>query len=103
LVVDTGLHAKGWTREQAIDYLRAQLGASAADAGLMVDRSAALPGNALACKVGELKLRTLRTRAQTALGTRFDIHEFHSQLLREGAMPLDILESRMKAWMEARP
>jgi uncharacterized protein (DUF885 family) len=103
LVVDTGLHAKGWTREQAVDYLREQLGADAADAGLMVDRSAALPGDGLACKVGELKIRSLRTRAQAALGARFDIHEFHSQLLEEGAMPLDILESRMKVWMEARP
>jgi uncharacterized protein (DUF885 family) len=103
LVVDTGLHAKGWTREQAVDYLRAQLGANAVDAALLVDRAAALPGNALACKVGELKIRTLRTRAQTTLGTRFDIHEFHSQLLKEGAIPLDILEARMKVWMEARP
>jgi uncharacterized protein (DUF885 family) len=103
LVVDTGLHAKGWTRDQAVDYLREQLGANAADAGLMVDRSAALPGDALACKVGELKLRSLRTRAQAALGARFDIHEFHSQLLKEGGMPLDILEARMKVWMEARP
>jgi uncharacterized protein (DUF885 family) len=103
LVVDTGLHAKGWTREHAVDYLRAQLGANAADAALMVDRSAALPGNVLAGKVGELKIRALRARAQTVLGTRFDIHEFHSQLLKEGAMPLDILEARMKVWMEARP
>lgn len=103
LVVDTGLHAKGWTREHAVDYLRAQLGANAADAALMADRSAALPGNALAGKVGELKIRALRARAQTVLGTRFDIHEFHAQLLKEGAMPLDILEARMKVWMEARP
>ena len=103
LVVDTGVHAQGWTREQAVDYLRTQLGANAVDAALMVDRSAALPGNALACKLGELKIRALRTRAQTALGTRFDIHEFHSQLLKEGAMPLDILEARIKVWMEARP
>ena len=103
LVVDTGLHAKGWTREHAVDYLRAQLGANAADAALMVDRSAALPGNALASKMGELKIRALRARAQTVLGTRFEIHEFHTQLLKEGAMPLDLLEARMKVWMEARP
>ena len=103
LVVDTGLHAKGWTREQAVDYLRAQLGASAADAALLVDRAAALPGNALACKVGELKIRALRVRAQTTLGMRFDIHEFHAQLLKEGAIPLDILEARIKVWTEARP
>ena len=100
LVVDTGLHAKGWTRGQAADYLQAQLGANAAEANLMIDRYAALPGDALACKVGELKIQALRTRAQSALGARFDIHEFHSQLLKEGAMPLDILDARMKAWTE---
>jgi len=103
LVVDTGLHAKGWTREQAVDYLRAQLGADAAEAALMVDRYAALPGDALACKIGELKFQALRNRAQTLLGARFDIHEFPSRVLKGGAMPLDILESRMRLWMEARP
>jgi uncharacterized protein (DUF885 family) len=103
LVVDTGLHARGWTREQAIDYLRAQLGGDAAAAGLLADRYAALPGDALACKIGELKIRALRTQAQAALGARFDIHEFHNQLLKEGAMPLDILDARMRSWMEARP
>lgn len=103
LVVDTGLHAKGWTRTQAVDYLRAQLSADAAGANLAVDRFAALPGDALACKIGELKIRALRNRAQTAMGARFDIHEFHSQILKDGAMPLDILEAKMKRWMEARP
>jgi uncharacterized protein (DUF885 family) len=103
LVVDTGLHAKGWTRDQAVDYLRAQLSADAAGANLAVDRFAALPGDALACKIGELRIRALRNRAQTVMGTRFDIHEFHSQILKDGAMPLDILEAKMKRWMEARP
>jgi uncharacterized protein (DUF885 family) len=103
LVVDTGVHAKNWTRERAVDYLRAQLGITAAAANLSVDRFAALPGDALACKMGELRIRALRNRAQTALGARFDIHEFHSQLLKDGAMPFDILEAKMKIWMEARP
>ena len=103
LVVDTGLHAKGWTREQAVDYLRAQLGAEAAEATIMVDRYAALPGDALACKMGELKFQALRNRAQTLWGARFDIHDFHSRILKDGAMPLDILEARMRLWMEARP
>jgi uncharacterized protein (DUF885 family) len=102
LVVDTGLHAKDWTRAQAADYVRAQLGVDAADANLMTDRFVALPGEALACKMGELKFRALRTRAQQALGTRFDIREFHSEILKDGAMPLDILEAKMKLWMEAR-
>lgn len=103
LVVDTGLHAMGWTREQAVDYLRAQLATDAADANLMIDRFVALPGDALACKMGELKIRALRNRAQTVLGTRFDTLEFHSQILKDGAMPLDILEAKIKLWMEARP
>jgi uncharacterized protein (DUF885 family) len=102
LVVDTGLHAQDWTRAQAADYLRAQLGVEAADAYLMIDRFVALPGDALACKMGELKFQALRTRAQQALGTRFDIREFHSEILKDGAMPLDILEAKMKRWMEAR-
>jgi uncharacterized protein (DUF885 family) len=103
LVVDTGLHAKGWTRSQAIDYLQAQAGADAATAAVMADRFAAQPGDALACEIGELKIRALRTRAQTVQGARFDVHEFHSQLLKEGAVPLDFLETRMKSWMERRP
>lgn len=102
LVVDTGLHAKGWTRAQSVDYLRAQLAADVADAILMTDRFVALPGDALACKMGELKIRALLTKAQQALGVRFDIREFHSEILKDGAMPLDILEAKMKLWMEAR-
>ena len=103
LVVDTGLHAKGWTREQAVDYLRAQLSADAGEANMMTDRFVALPGDALACKIGELKFQALRSRAQTQAGARFDIREFHSRILKDGAMPLDILEARMRLWMEARP
>ncbi len=102
LVVDTGLHAMGWTRRQASDYLHAQLTAEAADADLMIDRFAALPGDALACKMGELKIRALRNRAQSALGARFDPREFHSQILKDGAMPLDILEAKIRLWIEGR-
>jgi uncharacterized protein (DUF885 family) len=102
LVVDTGLHAKGWTRAQAIDYVRAQFTSDDGDAGLMTDRFVALPGKALACKIGELKFQGLRALAQQKLGTRFDIREFHAQILKDGAMPLDILEAKMKLWMEAR-
>ncbi len=102
LVVDTGLHAKGWTRAQATDYVRAQLGTDAADAGLMTDRFVALPGDALSCKMGELEFQALLAHARQALGARFDIREFHSEILKDGAMPLDILEPKMKLWMEAR-
>ncbi len=103
LVVDTGLHAKGWTREQAVAYLRAQLSTDADEINTMIDRFAALPGDALACKMGELKIQALRNRAQTLQGARFDIREFHSRILKDGPMPLDILEARMRLWMEARP
>jgi uncharacterized protein (DUF885 family) len=101
LVVDTGLHAKGWARAQAADYLRAQLAVDDAEAQRMTDRFVALPGEAMACKMGELRIRALRTHAQQLLGARFDIREFHSEILKDGAMPLDILEAKMKLWMEA--
>jgi len=102
LVVDTGLHAQDWTRAQAADYVRAQLGVDAADASLMTDRFVALPGDALACKMGELKFQALLAHARQALGARFDIRDFHSEILKDGAMPPDILEAKMKRWMEAR-
>jgi len=101
LVVDTGLHTEGWTRAQAADYLRAQLAAGDADAELMADRFVAMPADALACMMGELKIRALLAQAQHALGGRFDIREFHSEILKDGAMPLDILEEKMNLWMEA--
>jgi uncharacterized protein (DUF885 family) len=102
LVVDTGLHAKDWTRSQAAGYLRAQLALDDADANLMTDRFAAFPASAVACKIGELRIQALRRRALEVLGPRFDIREFHSEILKDGAMPLDILEAKMKLWMEAQ-
>ncbi|MEP6884135.1 MAG: DUF885 domain-containing protein [Gammaproteobacteria bacterium] len=102
LVADTGLHAKGWTRAQAVEYLRAQLALDEAGAALMTDSFVAEPGKALACKMGELEFQALRNRAQQALGDKFDYREFHGEVLRDGAMPLDILETKMKLWMEAR-
>jgi uncharacterized protein (DUF885 family) len=101
LVADTGLHAEGWTRAQAVDYVRAQLATGDADAELMADRFVAMPGDALACMMGELEIRALRSRTQQALGGRFDIREFHSEILKDGAMPLDILDAKMNLWMEA--
>jgi uncharacterized protein (DUF885 family) len=101
LVADTGLHAGGWTRAQAVDYLRTQLAASDADAYRMADRFVAMPGDALACMMGEIKLRSLRGRAQQVQGGRFDIREFHSAILKDGAMPPDILEAKMNLWIEA--
>jgi uncharacterized protein (DUF885 family) len=101
LVVDTGLHAKGWTRGKALDYVRVHLGIDDLDAQALVDSYAANPADALACMMGGLKFRALRARAQQSRGGRFDAREFHSEILRDGAMPMDILETKMKAWMDA--
>jgi uncharacterized protein (DUF885 family) len=101
LVVDTGLHAKGWTRVKALDYVRAHLGIDDPDAQALIDSYAANPADALACMMGGLKFRALRARAQQLRGGRFDVREFHSEILRGGAMPLDILETKMRAWTDA--
>ena len=100
LVVDTGLHAKGWTRGQAFDYLRVRLGVDDVGAQSLIDGYASRPAAALAC-VGAMKFRALRALAQQRLGARFDLREFHAQILQGGAMPLDILEGKMKGWMDA--
>ena len=100
LVVDTGLHAKSWTRGQAFDYLRTHLGVDDLDAQSLIDGYTASPAEALAC-MGAMKFRALRAQAQQRLGGRFDLREFHSEILLGGAMPLDILEARMKGWMDA--
>jgi uncharacterized protein (DUF885 family) len=101
LVVDTGLHAKGWTRGKALDYVRAHLGIDDLDAQALIDSYAANPADALACMMGGLKFRALRARAQQLRGGRFDVREFHAEILRDGAMPMDILETKMKAWTDA--
>jgi uncharacterized protein (DUF885 family) len=101
LVVDTGIHAKGWTRAHALDYLRAHAGFDEVDAQAMIDWYSANPADALACTMGGLKFRALRARLQQSLGPRFDIREFHAEILRDGAMPMDILEAKMKTWADA--
>jgi uncharacterized protein (DUF885 family) len=100
LVVDPGLHAKGWTRGQALDYLRMHLGIDDLDARSLIDGYAASPAAALAC-VGAMRFRALRAQAQQRFGGSFELREFHSQILQGGAMPLDILEAKMKGWMDA--
>jgi uncharacterized protein (DUF885 family) len=100
LVVDPGLHAKGWTRGQALDYLRVHLGVGDLDAHSLIDGYATSPAAALAC-VGAMKFRALRAQAQQRFGGRFELRDFHSEILQGGAMPLDILEAKMKGWMEA--
>jgi uncharacterized protein (DUF885 family) len=100
MVVDTGLHAQGWSRQQALDFLHAQIPSDDATLANEVDRTIALPGEALACTVGLLDFQSWRARAREALGERFDLKTFHSAILKDGAMPLDILDSRMKRWLD---
>ncbi len=96
LVVDTGIHAKGWTRQQAIDFMTANTALSHHEIGTEVDRYISWPGQALAYKMGELKLRELRARVEEALGERFDVRAFHDAVLASGAVPLDVLEEQIE-------
>jgi uncharacterized protein (DUF885 family) len=102
LVVDSGMHYLGWTREQAIKFLADNTALSMHDIESEVDRYIAWPGQALAYKVGELKIRELRKLAEEQLGTGFDIREFHDVVLASGAVPLDILEANVKAWLASK-
>lgn len=99
LVVDTGMHAKGWTREQAIDYMKQNLALSDTDIVAEVERYIAYHGQALSYKIGQLKLLELRARAKEKLGEKFDIRAFHRQVLIDGAMPLAILEAKIDRWI----
>jgi uncharacterized protein (DUF885 family) len=99
LVVDTGLHAFGWTRAQAVRYLVDTAGISEGLAVSEVDRYIVAPGQALGYKVGELKIKALRSKAEAALGERFDIRRFHNALLDDGPLPLNLLEARIDEWI----
>ena len=99
LVVDTGLHSMGWTRDQAIDFFRANAAKTDQDIIVEVDRYIVWPGQALGYKMGQLKIRELRTNGEHQLGPRFDIRQFHDVVLGQGAVPLDVLERQVKAWV----
>jgi len=102
LVTDTGIHAKGWTRQQVLDYMYANSPAETTRAISEAERFMAIPGQALAYKIGELKIRELRTRAEAALGSRFDVRAFHREVLIDGSLPLDVLERKMDRWIAAQ-
>ncbi|MBC2664957.1 DUF885 domain-containing protein [Novosphingobium flavum] len=102
LVVDTGLHTMGWSRDQAIDYMLANSGMGRTDATAEVERYIAIPGQALAYKIGALTIQRLRARAESELGSRFDIRAFHQQVLGSGALPLTVLEAKIDRWIAAR-
>ncbi|NRD66249.1 DUF885 domain-containing protein [Corallococcus exiguus] len=99
LVVDTGLHAKRWTRKQALDFFMENAPRQELDVTNEVDRYIAWPGQALAYKVGQLRIRALRDKAEAALGTRFDVKAFHDEVLLTGSLPLDVLEAKVDAWV----
>jgi uncharacterized protein (DUF885 family) len=99
LVVDTGLHSKGWTREQVIDYIEANSATSEARRVAETERYIAVPAQALAYKVGQLKIVELRARAERALGERFDLRKFHTAVLADGPLPLDVLEAKIERWI----
>jgi uncharacterized protein (DUF885 family) len=102
LVIDTGLHAMGWTRQRAIDYLRANTAASEADIAAEVDRCIALPAQGLAGKVGQLKILELRRRAESKLADRFDVRAFHEVIVGGGSMPLPVVEDKLARWSAMR-
>ncbi|MEO5612871.1 MAG: DUF885 domain-containing protein [Sphingomicrobium sp.] len=102
LVVDTGIHSKGWTREQSIAYMLGHSGMGKTDATAEVERYIAIPSQALAYKVGALTIQRLRKKAQDELGAKFDIRDFHAQVLMTGALPLAILEQKIDAWIAVR-
>ena len=99
LVVDTGIHAKGWTKQQAINFMTENSALSAANIEAEVNRYISWPGQALAYKLGELKIRELRAMASRELGSKFDLAAFHDAVLGQGAVPLDVLEVQMRDWV----
>ncbi len=102
LVVDTGIHSAHWTRDQAIYYFKQNTGKNELDITNEIDRYISWPGQALAYKLGQLKIQALRTEAEKALGERFDIRAFHDQILGMGALPLSVLEAETRAWIAAQ-
>jgi uncharacterized protein (DUF885 family) len=102
LVVDTGLHSDNWTRDQVIKYMRDNSAVTETDAIAEAERYMAIPGQALAYKVGQMKIRELRTRAEKALGDKFDVREFHDQILKDGSLPMSVLDAKIDRWIASK-
>ena len=102
LVVDTGLHAKGWTREQAIRFMLDNSTLAESDVESEVERYIAWPGQALGDKVGDLRIQAMRRRAEAELGPKFDVRDFHREVLSDGAVPMGVLEAKIDRWIAAR-
>jgi uncharacterized protein (DUF885 family) len=103
LVVDTGMHAQGWTRDQAIQFFKDNTGKTDQDITVEVDRYIVWPGQALAYKLGQLKIRELRTQAEKRQGAKFNVRAFHDAVLENGALPLNVLSAHMESWMGSTP
>jgi len=101
-VVDTGIHAKGWTREQAIQYSLDNEAESEESITSEIERYMAVPGQALSYKIGQLKIIELRKKAEKELGNSFDIRQFHAKVLESGVLPLDLLERKIDAWIKSK-
>ncbi len=102
LVVDTGMHSMGWTRQQAIDFFRENTGKTDQDITVEVDRYIVWPGQALAYKIGQMKIHEMRTEAEKKLGANFDVRRFHDAVLENAAVPLSVLEAHVKQWMDSQ-
>lgn len=100
LVVDTGLHSRNWTREQAIQYMLDNSSMAPSDVEAEVERYIANPGQALGYKIGQIRIREMRSKAEAALGPKFDLKAFHTEVLRDGAVPMDVLEKKIERWIE---
>src|SRR5262245_12514281 len=99
LVVDTGLHSMNWTRQQSIDFFMTNAAKTEQDVSVEVDRYIVWPGQAVGYKIGQLKIRELRTNAEKELGAKFDVRKFHDVVLGQGAVPLDVLQKRVAEWV----
>jgi uncharacterized protein (DUF885 family) len=102
LVVDPGLHVKGWTRQKAIDFMASNTALSLHECTTEIDRYIGWPGQAVSYKIGELKIRELRQRAEAALDNNFDLRSFHDLILSQGAVPLFVLENMVDEWIQSK-